>query len=97
MVLNKVTRGLLGGYGDQRNPLVRRFEPYDLRLFWLSLVLMASGIAFSLLSLGFLFLFGGLAAGPQEAKCPKNPSVSYNGLMSPKCLTLRTSVPQHVQ
>lgn len=72
MVFDKVARCLLGGYGDQRDPLVRRFEPHNLGLLGLPLVLMASGIAFSLLSLGFLFLLGGLAAGPQETERPKN-------------------------
>lgn len=62
MFLDEVSRRLLGRYGNERYALVGWFEPYNLGLFWLTLLVMTTGTAFSLLPLGFLFLLGCLAA-----------------------------------
>ncbi len=64
VVFDEIARRLLGWYGDQRHTLVGRLEPYNFRLFWLSLMLVSSRVPLSLLSFGFLLLLGCLAAGP---------------------------------
>lgn len=67
VLLDEVTWGLLGGNGDQRHTLVCWLEPDNLRLV-LGLWLGATGVALASLSLSFLLLLGGLAAGTQESK-----------------------------
>jgi hypothetical protein len=67
VLFDKVPGGLFGWDGDQRDTLVRRFEPDDLRLVLLTVGLGAVA-PFASRTLSFLFLLGGLAAGAQKAQ-----------------------------
>ncbi len=66
MSLHEVARSLFGGNGDERHAFVRGLKPNNLWLVLLAILLMTAGAAFPLLTLGFLFLFGGLTAGSQK-------------------------------
>ncbi len=65
MALDKVTGSLLSWDGNERHAFVGGLEPYDLWFILLAVLVMTARIAFTLLPLGFLFLFGSLAARPQ--------------------------------
>lgn len=70
MALDKVTGSLFSWDGNERHTLVGGLEPYDLWFILLAVLVMAARIAFTLLPLGLLFLFGSLAARPQQTQSP---------------------------
>lgn len=62
MPFNKIARSLLSRNGNERYTLISRLEPYNLGLVLLTVLLVSTRAAFSLLTFGFLFLFCGLTA-----------------------------------
>lgn len=68
MLFNKVTRCLLCWDRDEWHTLVSRLEPNNLWFVRLSILLVTVRATIAVLTLGLLFLFCGLTAGPQESK-----------------------------
>lgn len=64
MSLNKVPWGLLSRDCNERYALIGRFEPDNLGLVLLAILLMTARVTFTLLALSFLFLFRSLATWP---------------------------------
>src|SRR5690606_12980954 len=75
MILDKISRSLLRGNCNKRNPLVGRLEPHNLGLLLLPL-LRTRRSAFPGLPFSLLLLFGGLAAWTQKPKSSTKISIS---------------------
>ena len=68
MFLDKVTRGLFGGNRNERYTLVGRFEPNNLGLVLVAVIVVTAVATISGLPFGLLLLLRRLATGTKETK-----------------------------
>ena len=68
MLLDKITWSLLGGNSDEGNTFVCRFKPDNLRLVWLSVLLLSTRATITVLTFSFLLLLRSLTTRSEQSK-----------------------------